>query len=88
MQYSWGGSIGRMVLLERIRYDTRYEITDRKLCVVVTPKEEWDFLEFASFDFLDHMLYKSDSYQKKDGRGHAYSSFFWYDNNKDVFCFL
>ncbi len=32
---------------------------------------------------------KSVSYQKKDGRGHARSSFFWYDNDKDLkVCFL
>ena len=24
------------------------------------------------------------SYQKKDGRGHARPSFFWYDNDKDL----
>ncbi len=29
------------------------------------------------------------SYQKKDGRGHARPSFFWYDKDKDVkVCFL
>ncbi len=29
------------------------------------------------------------SYQKKDGRGHARPSFFWYDNDKDLkACFL
>ena len=27
---------------------------------------------------------KSLSYQKKDGRGHACQSFFWYDNDKDL----
>ncbi len=27
---------------------------------------------------------KSVSYQKKDGRGHARPSFFWYDNDKDL----
>ncbi len=27
---------------------------------------------------------KSVSYQKKDGRGHACPSFFWYDNDKDL----
>ncbi len=27
---------------------------------------------------------KSVSYQKKDGRGHAHPSFFWYDNDKDL----
>ena len=28
-------------------------------------------------------------YQKKDGRGHAGPSFFWYDNDKDLnVCFL
>ncbi len=32
---------------------------------------------------------KSESYQKKDGRGHARPSFFWYDNDKDIkVCFL
>ncbi len=32
---------------------------------------------------------KSVSYQKKDGRGHARPSFFWYGNDKDVkVCFL
>ncbi len=32
---------------------------------------------------------KSVSYQKKDGRGHARPSFFWYDNDKDFkVCFL
>ncbi len=32
---------------------------------------------------------KSVSYQKKDGRGHARPSFFWYDNDKDLkVCFL
>ncbi len=32
---------------------------------------------------------KSVSYQKKDGRGHARPSFFWYDNDKDLMvCFL
>ncbi len=25
------------------------------------------------------------SYQKKDGRGHVRPSFFWYDNDKDLF---
>ncbi len=24
------------------------------------------------------------SYQKKDGRGHVRSSFFWYDNNGEI----
>ncbi len=29
------------------------------------------------------------AYQKKDGRGHAHPSFFWYDNDKDVkVCFF
>ncbi len=29
------------------------------------------------------------SYQKKDGRGHARPSFFWYDNDRDLkVCFL
>ncbi len=27
---------------------------------------------------------KSVSYQKKDGRGHARPSFFWYDNDNDL----
>ncbi len=32
---------------------------------------------------------KSVSYKKKDGRGHACPSFFWYDNDKDLkVCFL
>ncbi len=32
---------------------------------------------------------KSVSYQKKDGRGHTWPSFFWYDNDKDLkVCFL
>ncbi len=32
---------------------------------------------------------KSASYQKKDGRGPARPSFFWYDNDKDLkVCFL
>ncbi len=33
---------------------------------------------------------KSVSYQKKDGRGNARPSFFWYDNDKDLLkvCFL
>ncbi len=32
---------------------------------------------------------KSVSYQKKDGRGHACPSLFWYDNIKDLkVCFL
>ncbi len=32
---------------------------------------------------------KSVLYQKKDGRGHARPSFFWYDNDKDLkVCFL
>ncbi len=32
---------------------------------------------------------KSVSYQKKDGRGHVHSSFFCYDNDKDLkVCFL
>ncbi len=32
---------------------------------------------------------KSVSYQKKDGRGHARASFFWYDSNRDLkACFL
>ncbi len=48
-----------------------------------------DFLEIESFDFIDHILYKSVSYQKKDGRGQACRSFFWYDNDKDLeVCFL
>ncbi len=66
------------------------------------PKEGWaraaapipflydtNFLEFESFGFIDHILLKSVSYQKKDGRGHASPSFFWYDNDKDLkVCFL
>ncbi len=48
-----------------------------------------DFLEFKSFDFIDHVFLKSVSYQKKDGLGHAHPSFFWYDNDKDLkVCFL
>ncbi len=39
-----------------------------------------DFLEFESFDFIDHILYKSVSYQKK--------AFFWYDNKDIKVCFL
>ena len=31
---------------------------------------------------------KSVSYQKKDGRGHAHPSFFWYDNYKDLKVYL
>ncbi len=32
---------------------------------------------------------RSVSYQKKDGRGHARPSFFWYDNDKDLkVCFV
>ncbi len=46
--------------------DTRHEKTDLKVFVVVIPKEGWprpsffwydtDFLEFESFDFIDHIL--------------------------------
>ncbi len=31
---------------------------------------------------------KSVSYQKKDGRGHAHPSSFWYDNDKDLKVFF
>ena len=31
-----------------------------------------DFLEFESFDFIDHIISKSVSYQKKDERGHPF----------------
>ncbi len=42
-----------------------------------------------SADIIDYILEKSVSYQKKDGRGHARPSFFWYDNDKDLkVCFL
>ncbi len=30
---------------------------------------------------------KSVSYQNKDGPGNAPPTFFWYDNDKDLFCF-
>ncbi len=43
-----------------------------------------DFSEFSSADIIDYILEKSVSYQKKDGRGHACPSFFWYDNDKDL----
>ena len=42
-----------------------------------------------SADTADSNSEKSVSYQKKDGRGHARPSFFWYDNDKDLeVCFL
>ncbi len=28
------------------------------------------------------------SYQKKDGRGHAHLSFFWYDNDSGHYCYV
>ncbi len=34
--------------------------------------------------YLKPSVKKSVSNQKKDGRGHARPSFFWYDNNKDL----
>ncbi len=38
---------------------------------------------------IDHILEKPVSCQKKNGRGHARPSFFWYDNIKDLkVCFL
>ncbi len=41
--------------------DVRHEKTDLKVFVVVIPKEgpfwyDTDFLEFESFDFIDHIL--------------------------------
>ncbi len=48
-----------------------------------------DFSEFNSADIIDNILEKSVLCQKKDGRGHACHSFFWYDNDKDLnVCFL
>ncbi len=49
------------------RNEVRHEKTDLKVFVVVIPKEGWarvampilhdtDFLEFESFDFIDHIL--------------------------------
>ena len=43
-----------------------------------------DFSEFDSVDIIDYILEKSVAFQKKDGRGHACPSFFWYDNDKDL----
>ena len=40
--------------------------------------------EFDSADIIDYILQKSVSCQRKDGRGHARQSFFWYDNDKDL----
>ncbi len=37
--------------------------------------------EFDSADSIDYILEKSVSYQKKDGRGHARPSSFWYTTN-------
>ncbi len=40
---------------------------------------------FREYDlWKDSNSKKSVSYQKKDGRGHARPSFFWYDNDKDL----
>ncbi len=48
-----------------------------------------DFSEFDSADIIDYILEKSVSSQKKDDRAHAWPSFFWYDNYKDLeVCFL
>ena len=49
-----------------------------------TLRYDTDLLEFESFDFIDHIIYKSMSYQKKDGCGHMRPSLFWYDNDKDL----
>ena len=43
-----------------------------------------DFLEFDSADIIDYIVEKSVSCQKKDARGHARPSFFWFDNDKDL----
>ena len=48
-----------------------------------------DFSEFDSADIIDYILEKSESCQKKDGRGHACPSFFWHYTDKDLkVCFL
>ncbi len=74
-----------------------HEKIDLNVFVVVIPKEGWarmvwydtDLSEFDSADIIEYILEKSVSYKKKDGRGHACPSFFWYDNNKDLkVCFL
>ena len=73
----------------------RHEKTDLKVFVVVThvrPSFFWydtNFSEIHSADIIDHILEKSVSCQKMDGRGHAHPSFFWHDNDKDLkVCFL
>ncbi len=40
-----------------------------------------DLSEFNYVDIIDYILRKPVSYQKKDGRGHARPSFFWYDTD-------
>ncbi len=67
-------------------FDACHKKTDLKVFVVVVPKEGWALL----FKNICHMMSaesnseKSVSYQKKDARGHARPSFFWYDNDKDL----
>ncbi len=71
--------------------DVRHKKTDLKVFVVVIPKEGWarvaadtDFSELDSADFIDYILEKSVSYQKKDGHGHVRPSSFWYNNDNDL----
>ena len=49
--------------------------------VNVIPNYDTNFSEFGSAIIIGYILRKSVSYQKKDGRGHACPSFFWYDND-------
>ena len=65
-------------------FDARHKKTDLKVFVVVIPKEGWA-RPFDSADIKDHILKKLVSCHKKDGRGHARPSFFWHDNDNDLF---
>ena len=65
--------------------DLRHDKTDLKVFVAVIPEEGWTHVAAPMGAIWCMTL----SYQKKDGRGHARPSFFWYNNYKDLkVCFL
>ena len=85
--------------------DAHHEKTDLEVFVVVIPKEGWarvaapilllvwhQLFKNMIYEveiYMDYILEKSESWQKKDGCGQARPSFFWYYNDKDLkVCFL